>query len=576
MLTLPHADPGTPDSRTPARYLLWLAREQGATLAGGVAFGVLWMASQALVPLAIGRAIDAGVAGEDRGQLIGWASAVLGLGVVTAVSGIFRHRFAVVNWLAAAYRTVQITVRHATKVGASLPQRLATGEVVSIGTTDIAHIGGALEITARGSGAIVAFVLVAVIMLSTSTTLGLIVLIGVPLLGLAITPLLQPLHQRQHEQREQSGKLTTVANDIVAGLRVLRGIGGEGSFAGRFRVQSQRVRVAGLRVATIQSFLDAAQVLLPGVFVFLVTWLGARSALSGTITLGELVAFYAYAAFLVGPLRTGTEAADKVTRGLVAARRVVRLLAVQPHVTEATDAQPAPAPGHDPELVDVESGLAVERGSLVAVAASDPADASALADRIGRYVDAPQPAGVLWRGVPIDRLPLPTVRERILVADADARLFAGQLRTELDTREREPAADAVLHAALYTASAADITDGLDDGLDSEVEERGRTFSGGQRQRLILARALVADPDVLVLVEPTSAVDAHTEARIARRLRAARADRTTVVMTTSPLVLDGADEVAFIEGGKVVATGRHRELLAELSDYRAVVTRGEED
>lgn len=578
MRSLPLSHPGTPLARTPARYLLWIIRGQRVSVAGGVLFGILWMGSQAFVPAAIGKAIDQGVAGRDTGRLLLWAGAVLFLGTVTAVAGIFRHRFAVFNWLSAAYRTVQVAVRHATKVGASLPSKIATGEVVSIGATDISHIGGSIEIIARAAGSIVAFGIVAAILLTSSVTLGVIVLVGVPVLMLTIAPLFRPLHRRQHAYREIGGKLTTRATDIVAGLRVLRGIGGEESFSGRFKEESQRLRWAGLQVAKIDAALDGAQVLVPGIFVTIVTWLGARFALSGDISVGELVAFYGYAAFLVAPLRNATEAADKIIRGLVAARRVVRLLALEPAVADPADwyhgggdlVAAAGASGYEFELVDAESGLTVRPGTLTAVAATDPADATALADRLGRYVDA----DVSWRGVPLERLPVATVREQVLVADGEARLFSGRLRDELDVRGNAP--QVAVDAALHTASAEDIIDGLADGLEEAIQERGRSLSGGQRQRLLLARAMLADPAVLVLVEPTSAVDAHTEARIAARLAAARAGRTTVVMTTSPLLLDRVDDVAFLDDGKVTATGTHRHLLDTSPDYRALVTRGEDE
>jgi ABC-type multidrug transport system fused ATPase/permease subunit len=160
------------------------------------------------------------------------------------------------------------------------------------------------------------------------------------------------------------------------------------------------------------------------------------------------------------------------------------------------------------------------------------------------------------------------------VSDTTSTLFSGTLRDELAVRGHEDDAD--LMTALSTASAEDVLDALPDGLGAEVEEKGRSFSGGQRQRLVLARALVADPDVLVLVEPTSAVDAHTEARIAARLNEARAGRTTVVMTSSPLLLDQVDEVAFMVGGRVVAQGNHRDLLDDVPAYRRTVIRGEDD
>ena len=145
------------------------------------------------------------------------------------------------------------------------------------------------------------------------------------------------------------------------------------------------------------------------------------------------------------------------------------------------------------------------------------------------------------------------VRHLVVVSDTGSSLFSGRLGDGLDVTGQGSAA---VQRALETTSSADILDALADGLDTEVAERGRTFSGGQRQRLVLARVLTRDPEVLVLVEPTSAVDAHTEARIAQRLRAQRAGRTTVVMSSSPLVLDAVDEVAFLQGGRVVATGTH--------------------
>ncbi|HEU4424794.1 MAG TPA: ABC transporter ATP-binding protein [Pilimelia sp.] len=567
MRPLPVTDPGTPDRRSATRYLMWLARTQLRTLIGAVLLAIAWMVSQALVPAAVGKAIDAGIVARDASALVTWALVVLALGLTQAVAGVVRHRFAVFNWLSAAYRTVQVTVAQANRLGATLPKRLATGEVVAIGTADVSHIGGAMEITARGAGAIVAIVTIAVVLLSTSLPLGLVVVVGVPVLMAIVGLLIRPLHVRQQSYRDQEGALTTRAGDIVAGLRVLRGVGGEAVFAGRYRAESQALRRAGVRVARVESLLEAAQVLLPGGFVVLVTWLGARFALDGRITPGQLVAFYGYAAFLHHPLRSVTEMIDKFTRGHVAARRVVRLLSLERDLTEPV--MPGAVPAGPGELVDVRSGLVVRPGVLTVVATAEPEDAQAIADRLGRYADG----DVTLSGVPLRELALATVRERIVVADNDARLFSGPLRAELDPTGA--ATDDRIAAALVAASAIDVLEALPDGLDTVVAERGREFSGGQQQRLRLTRALLADPPILVLVEPTSAVDAHTEARIAARLGEARRGRTTVVCSTSPLVLDRADHVVYVEDGKVVAEGTHRELLDGEPRYAATVTRGED-
>jgi ABC-type multidrug transport system fused ATPase/permease subunit len=558
---LPLADPGTPDLRSPGRFLLRVAALQRGTLALGVTFGVLWMGCQALVPFVIGHAIDAGLTRGDAGALRTWAAVLVGVGAIQAVSGTLRHKYAVLSWGMGCFRTEQWVVRQVARLGGSLGAATSTGEVVSIAATDATAIGRTLDITARGSGAVVSFGLVALLLLRASPALGLVVILGVPAFTLLLGPLLKPLHGRQARQRAALGDLTALGADTAAGLRVLRGIGGEDAFVARYREESQRVRVAGVSVARTQSLLDAAQVLVPGSFVVVVTWLGARFAVSGRITAGELVAFYGYAAFLVTPLRTITEALDKVTRALVAARRLITFLSLAPVLAEP--ASPAEEPPYGVPLVDGPSGLVVSPGLLTAVVSADAQDATELTERLGRWTDADVTLG----GVPLSRLPLRVVRRRVVVADKNPTLFTGTLRSEI-------ASDSDVEALVHAADAGDVVDALPGGLDATLEERGRTLSGGQRQRLVLARALATGADVLVLDEPTSAVDAHTEARIADRLRAARSGRATVVCTTSPLLLDRADVVALLHEGRVVASGTHRSLLAGSPLYRSVVIRGD--
>jgi len=165
------------------------------------------------------------------------------------------------------------------------------------------------------------------------------------------------------------------------------------------------------------------------------------------------------------------------------------------------------------------------------------------------------------------------------VVDREPQLVAGTLAAAVDVPGSGPETDGrrrpTVTEALAAAGAGDIVEGLAEGLETELPERGRTLSGGQRQRIVLAAALRADPDVLVLDEPTSAVDAHTEADIAARLHQVRAGRTTVVLSTSPFLLEHADVVAFLDGdGRVSALGRHGDLLRSEPRYRRLVTRGE--
>jgi ABC-type multidrug transport system fused ATPase/permease subunit len=565
MKQLPFADPGTPNTRSPTRFLLWVGRHQVGTLLLGMTFGIVWMLAQALLPWVLGQAIDNGVATGGTQALLAWAAALLGLGVVQAVAGTLRHRVAVSNWLQASFRMIQVVAHHAALTGPAVRTRLTTGEVVATVSNDALRAGGAFDITARLAGAIASYFVVAAVLLSTSTLLGLVVLLGVPVLVASLSLVIRPLQARQREQREQVGRLTALGADTVAGLRVLRGIGGERVFLDRYRVRSNEVRRAGVRVALPQSTLDSAQVLLPGIFIVIVTWLGARLAIDGSISPGELVAFYGYAAFLVIPLRVAAEAVDKVTRALVGAQRMLAIMRIDQLVAEPDEPAVAPEPGA--LLADARSGLVVEPGVLTCVVTPGADEGARLADRLGRFTDD---GIVTLGGAPVSEIPLAELRRRVVVSETDPLLFSGPLREELDPWGR--ASDEQLLAAIAVANAEDVLDSLPEGLDGHMEERGRSFSGGQRQRLVLARALLADAEILVLVEPTSAVDAHTEARIARRLREARRGRTTVVMTASPLVLDQADRVAFVTDGRVVATGTHRGLLQSSPAYRFAVTR----
>jgi len=282
-----------------------LLRAMPGPLALAMFFGVLAAVPLALLPLAIGRAIDAAVGGGPPGGtgLLGWIGVLLALGAVQATGVGLGEYFASEVWLLAATRTQRAVLAHAAGVGAALPRGIRAGEVVAVGSSDIYHIGDVFEIMSRAAGALVAFGAAAAALLHSSPLLGVVVLVGVPLATVGIAPLLGPLRRRTEEHREQVSAATSMAADIVVGLRVLRGIGGEDSFSRRYRRESQQVRRAGVQVARIQSALDATQVLLPGIFIVIVVGLGAHFALRGQLSAGTLVAFYGYACYESGNVK---------------------------------------------------------------------------------------------------------------------------------------------------------------------------------------------------------------------------------------------------------------------------------
>jgi ABC-type bacteriocin/lantibiotic exporter with double-glycine peptidase domain len=324
------------------------------------------------------------------------------------------------------------------------------------------------------------------------------------------------------------------------------------------------------------SLISAIQVLLPGLLLIAVVWYGVHLARQGRIGVGELVTVYSSVMVLTYPLRHFEEIAMAYSFSRPSAQRAARVLSLE-RATDTGGSRAADLPSGD--LYDPATGLLAPTGRLTAVVCGDPDAAGRLAERLGGHASEAGTSALLG-GVPLDELPLDTARTAVLVQDKDPVLLSGSLRELLDV----PASgDVRAEEALEAAQCQDVLAALvqgsldaEDPLDAHITERGRSLSGGQRQRLALARSLITDPEVLVLDEPTSAVDSHTEARIAEGVRDLRAGRTTVVFTSSPLLLDRADRVVLVHEGEVAAVGVHRELVHKEPRYRAVVTRETDD
>ncbi|MFC7727496.1 ABC transporter ATP-binding protein [Nocardioides sp. GCM10028917] len=596
-----------PDTRSPLAFLRWILGQQKGLIALSSLGYALWFLPMTLGPWIFGRAVDQGIVGGSEAALVGWAALLLLVVVIGGVFGVVSHTLVVRSWLVALYGALEMVTRKVAQMGHVLPRRSPTGEVLSVASSDSDEFGALSEILARALGQLASYLTVAFIVLTMSWQLGLLTLVAAPVLVGAALPLLRPLHRRQQLERSRTSDLTSMATDIVAGLRILRGIGGEQTFGTNYARQSQSAREAGVAAGIWQAVVEAVGVLLSGIFLVALVWLGTRQVQDGLLTVGQLITFLGYGLFMVGPIRTFFEFAQKGIRSLVSARRAIALFEEQPPWRDP--AAPVSLDG-SASLHDAASGLTVEPGILTVVVSAVPEQSAALADRLGRYLPAdtePVPLveedgtkgraarrsraqraeerariaaldeerarrewGVTLGGVDLSHARLDDVRRQVLVSDTSSQLFAGTLQDAVDPHARLTREQA--DEALRIASAEDVYDALPEGWQGQLDERGRGLSGGQRQRVVLARAVAADAPVLVLVEPTSAVDAHTEARIAARVVEARRGRTTVVTTVSPLWLHHADRVALLHDGTVIAEGSHADLLADDEAYRRVVTR----
>ncbi len=584
-------------------------REQADVLTLNVLTGVLWYIPPTLGPWLLGKAIDDGILPGSTSGTIFWGVTLLIVTVAGSLCGVLFHTVVVRGWLIALYGTMKLINRKTVQLGHVQARRLPTGEVLSVGSSDSDVFGSLIEVTGRAVASLIAFLTVSAIVVGTSVHLGLLVLIGPPALVASAFPLLRPMGRRQMVERSANSELTGMATDIVAGLRILRGIGGEKTFGDNYAGQSQRVRAAGVAAGIWQAVTDAIAVLLPGIFLVLLMWLGARDVLQGRLQTGQLVALLGYAMFLTGPVTNFFQFFQRWTRGMVSARKAIAALRIDPPWRDPETPRALP---HGAAVVDEVSRFVAGPGELTMVVSALPDDSAALADRLGRYLPAIASAapavddtatglrakrehrkrlaaqeqiaradqeltdgrwGVRVGDVDLADARLADVRAHIVVSDTAPAVFCGTLQELIDPHDaltREQA-----EAALHTAAAEDVFDAIPGGWQGRIDERGRGLSGGQRQRLVLARVLAHDPEVLVLVEPTSAVDAHTEAAIAGRLAEFRKGRTTILMSASPLLLHHADTVALLDGGAVTAVGTHEQLLRTEAAYRRVVTRDDD-
>ena len=568
----------------------------------------------ALLPAIMGSSIDSAIDFGLSGPTWGWLALFVGLILVMSLGDGFNQMGEIAAFLNGCFGPARTVAHRISRAGRAAKQDKPAGDVVTGIIDDSDKVGAAVLFVAEVVSSLLAITVVTFVMYQMSPLLATVVVIGLPIALISIALLVKPMQRKFAVVREESGKLTTISTDAVMGLRVLRGVGGEDYYNARYKEQSHRVRDAGIAAARNQAALNITRTSVPQLFIAVITGLGAFLTFEGVISVGELVAFAGMTAYLSTPFSVAGQAAYLGTRAWIGSGKLADFSAVEPPTTEelleseeeleaggAIDFASAP-------LTDMATGVSIKPGLLTALVAPLPAVSSQVAQRLARVNDEFE---VRIGDRDVRRLPLATVREGILLSEDDAQLFRGTLHsglrgntaefppprgvTELVYREHiEEAAreegtlfrpdrvpdDERLAKSMAVADAGDVLDSLPGGMAGWLTERGRNLSGGQRQRVALARAIYADAPILVAVEPTSAVDSHTEERISRAIREEREGRTTVVVTASPLWLEKCDEVIVLdEDGTEQARGTHQDLKARAESgepgalaYAAIVDR----
>jgi putative ABC transport system ATP-binding protein len=576
----------------PGRNVLWRAvGGQRRDVVVGAVLGMGHQTGEALVPVLIGLAIERGVVDGDVPGLLLWltvlAAVYVGLSFSFRFSARAGERAAVT---AAHHLRTELVGRVLAPEGGAEEGRLP-GELTNIATEDAKRVGAVAMALIVAFAATAGLVVGAIALLRVSLALGLLVLLGTPLLLWLGHLLSKPLERRSETEQERAAQASGVAADLVAGLRVLKGIGAEQAAVARYRRVSQDSLAATLRAARAEAWQNGVVTILTGAFIALVALVGGRLAARGDIGLGELVSSVGLALFLVGPLGEFAWVNAELAQGRASAARIAHVLDAPADVSETPSAGALTRDAVEGRLTLRSLTYATLRGldldiapgETVGIATTDPADAFALLRVLGRRVD-PDEGAVELDGTALTALGLADVRAAILVAEHDADLFEGTVLDNVTAAAvaTAPAAAATapsagatpvaprVTAVLAASGTDEVARALPDGLDTAVTARGRSLSGGQRQRVALARALVADAPVLVVHEPATAVDAVTETRIAAGIRDVRGGRTTLLVTNSPALLAVTDRAVLLRDGRVTATGDHERLVHECADYRTAV------
>ncbi|MFJ6213279.1 ABC transporter transmembrane domain-containing protein [Streptomyces sp. NPDC092296] len=571
----PAGEPADPP-RGPNALLAAAARGQARALTAGVLLSCGHQAGEAMVAVLVGAVVDRAVDGGSGGSLLLWLG-VLALDFA-ALSLCFRFGSRAVTRAAeGAAHTLRVSLaaRLLDPRGGADRDRLP-GELLGVATSDAQQVGRFNAVVAATAGALAALGLGAVLLLRTSVLLGLIVLVGTPLLLAAVDRLGRPLERRGAAEQAAAAGAAGTAVDFVGGLRVLKGLGAERPAYDRYRRASRTSLRATVAAARSEALLDGGALLLAGALVATVALVAGRLAMAGRIGLGELIACVGLCQFLIGPAQTLLSVGPSLARARASARRVATVLDARPAASGGTAALPQPVAGAL-RLDGVDCGrlrglsLDLAPGEHLGVVAPDPAEAADLLACLSG--DAVPSAGtVRLDGAPLGTLLPGAARAALLVAPHDPCLFDGTVLDNLRTGDEDRAPDGQVadERALAAAAADEFVAALPEGPLTRIGERGAFLSGGQRQRIALARALRADPPVLVLHEPTTAVDTVTEARIADGVRALRADRSTVLVTSSPMLLAGCDRVVLLADGTVAADAPHAVLAVADARYRGVV------
>ena len=552
----------------------------------GVAVGLSWSVGKMAVPQLTRFAIDRGI--EKNGSLLFWTSLILAAAVVAGVFSGWRRFIAfresrLTETVLRERLFAQIQGLH---VG--FHDKAQTGQLMSRASSDLQQVQGfVVNIPIFASQVTMVFGVVAVLFIS-DPILAAVSLFPLPFINISARSFSNKIHPAVMAVQQEQAQLANVVEESVSGIRVIKGFGAEGVQQAKLETEAEDIRRESMRAARIRSRFLPAIDLLPGLGLVAVLGLGGHRVINGDMSLGGLVAFNTYLTMLIWPMRNIGMTVAMGQRAASALVRIDEILSVVPAIADPAHPKHLPAPalahpvgairfdnvqfGYDIGHTDIQvlNGLnfSVQPGESVAIVGATGSGKSTIARLLLRFYD-PQSGAIMLDGIDIRELRLPELRRSVGVVFEDTLLFYDTVSANIAFAKPDIEFEVVQRAAKL-AGAHEFIMQLPDQYNTSLGERGYSLSGGQRQRIAIARAIVADPRVLVLDDATSAVDPTKEHEIRDALATVMRGRTTLVIAHRPATIELADRVVLLDNGVISATGSHHELLETNEKYRSVL------
>jgi len=577
------ATDGTQDrtfSRRGWRLILKLTRQRRAGIALGVAVGLAWTAAKVSTGVLVRNAVDQGIIADDPGALRRWSLTLACVAVASALfTGLRRYiAFREARWVEAHLRDRLFA--HLQRLHFAFHDQAQTGQLMSRANTDLQQVQAFVVMIPLTISNFVTVLAVTVILAVIDPVLTLLALGSLPFLNVVATRFSRTLFPSVMGIQRESAELAAVVEESVAGVRVVKGLGAERVQADRLKAEAEDVYDESMAAAMTRARFLPAMELLPNLGLIAVLGYGGHQVLNGSLSLGTLVMFNVYIAMLIWPLRMLGMIVAQSQRAAVSAERVDEVLATEPEVDDPAHPVALPPGGGEVRFAGVRFGygrpdpvldgfdLRVAPGESVALVGATGSGKTTVARLIPRFYDA-ESGTVGIDGADVRTLALEDLRRSVGIVFEDTFLFSDTIGANIAFADPD-APHAAVERAARLAGAHEFISALPEGYATTIGERGYSLSGGQRQRIAIARAILADPRVLILDDATSAVDPTKEHEIRDALTEVMRGRTTIVIAHRPATIALADRVVLIDGGRVVAEGTHASLLGTEPRYRQVL------